>query len=120
MKNEGLCRHRKINLTKFKNEWKLWQFSYNNSCTEDFQEHYIQGIFHQTVQLCVQNVHFLVQMGFSNQVLAHSKLQLHVSICALNNLYDNRKLSSSTWNSLCFLVYYTKTFFLDVCGKTSS
>lgn len=119
MKNKGYYRKRKFILTKFKNERNLWQFSCNNSCTEGFQECYIQDIFHQILQLYVQNVHFHVQTGFAEQVLAHSKLQLHVTTCALNNLYYNCKLSSSTWNCLCFLVYYTKMFTLDVCGKTS-
>ena len=116
MKNKGSRRKRKFNLTKFKNEWNFWQFTCNNSCTEGFQEYYIQDIFHQIVQLCVQNVHFHVQIGFAEQVLAHSKLQLQVSICALNNLYCNCKLSS-TWNHLRVLVYYIKMFISDVCGK---
>lgn len=69
---------------------------------------------HQIVQLYVQNVHFHVQSGCLEQVLAHSKLQLHVSIGLLNNL-----VYTSMWNCLCFLVYYAKMFILDVCGKTS-
>lgn len=80
-KKKGLCRKIKFKVKrKYKNAWNFWQFSCNNSCTEGFQEYYIQNIFHQIVQLYV---HFQVQPGFAEQVFSHSKLQLHVSICAL-------------------------------------